>query len=444
MPKIELTIQTDYLPDWGAYEGIRELLQNGKDAETEHGARFVVDHVPTSHLSKVGTLRITTEGTTLAHENLLLGNSSKADRADLIGKFGEGLKLGVLALVRAGHPVKIRSGGETWIPEISRSARFNADVLQFDIRKGNKFSDRVRIEIGGIPESEWLEMREHFLFLIPEDEQDRVETHFSGALLKGPRFVGRIYVKGIFVQTKGDLKYGYDFRDADVDRDRRMISSWDLNYRMSQIQQAAAATQGSHAFFKLLASDAADVEGFSQYSGISESLSQEVAECFQKEHGADAIPVENLEQSKEIAHLGKEGIVVPRPLREVLRKAMGDLDSVKQSLKEETIRSYSWGELDPSEQGNLESAISVLQFARPEVSLNTIDIVDFRSDSLQGMHKDGRELLSRKVLSDRAVTLKVMVHEFCHDSGSDGEKSHVAEIEKTWSTIVEALRTIIE
>jgi hypothetical protein len=40
--KTELTIKTDYLPNWGAFEGVRELLQNGKDAETEFHAKLEV------------------------------------------------------------------------------------------------------------------------------------------------------------------------------------------------------------------------------------------------------------------------------------------------------------------------------------------------------------------------------------------------------------------
>jgi len=63
-----------------------------------------------------GVLRIENEGAHLSREALLFGTTSKMGRADLIGKFGEGLKLGVLALVRAGRPVTIRSGSEVWNP----------------------------------------------------------------------------------------------------------------------------------------------------------------------------------------------------------------------------------------------------------------------------------------------------------------------------------------
>src|ERR1700722_2115045 len=92
--KLELSIKTNYLPSWGAYEGIRELVQNGADARVELGASFEARH------RKPDTLVLENEGATLPHEALLFGHTSKAGRSDLIGKFGEGLKLGVLALVR--------------------------------------------------------------------------------------------------------------------------------------------------------------------------------------------------------------------------------------------------------------------------------------------------------------------------------------------------------
>lgn len=136
--KIELSIKTDYLPKWGVFEGIRELIQNGRDAEIEFNAPLTVRHHD-------NTLVIETTGKTLPHEALLFGFTTKTDKGELIGKFGEGLKLGVLALVRAGYETKIRSGSEIWTPRIERSERFDADVLVFHIEKGRKEKDRIQV-----------------------------------------------------------------------------------------------------------------------------------------------------------------------------------------------------------------------------------------------------------------------------------------------------------
>ena len=120
--KIPLSIEADYLPEWGAWEGIRELVQNGKDAEVQLDAPLKVTH-------KNQTLVIENEGASMERRALLFGSTTKTGRDDLIGKFGEGLKLGMLALVRAGRPVKIRVGGEVWIPTIEKSNGCNANGL---------------------------------------------------------------------------------------------------------------------------------------------------------------------------------------------------------------------------------------------------------------------------------------------------------------------------
>ena len=146
MSKLELSINVKYLPAWGAWEGIRELVQNGKDAETEFDAPLKVTHYN-------NTLRIENEGAEITREVLLFGTSSKAGRSDMIGKFGEGLKLGTLALVRGGHEVKIRTGGEVWTAYIARSERYDADVLCFECKGGNEDKKRVRVEIDGVTEN---------------------------------------------------------------------------------------------------------------------------------------------------------------------------------------------------------------------------------------------------------------------------------------------------
>jgi hypothetical protein len=68
-----------------------------------------------------------------------------------------------------------------------------------------------------------------------------------------------------------------------------------------------------------------------------------------------------------------------------------------------------------------------------------VDVADFRDEAIRGMHKDGRELLAKKILADRNLTLRVLVHEVAHRNGGDGEKGHVSNIERIWSGIVAGL-----
>lgn len=286
--KLELTIKTTYLPDWGAYEGMRELLQNGHDAMIEYGATFEV------RLRKdTNTLVIENEGCTLPYEALLMGHTTKLSRGDLIGKFGEGLKLGVLALVRAGHKVKIRSGSEVWVPRIARSEKFDADVLVFDIFKGRKTENRVQIEISGVSVKAWEDLREHFLFLHEAEENAAVST-YSGRLLLDARYKGMIFVKGIFVQH-GGFEYGYDLSDAEVDRDRKMVARFDLTYRMNTIWREAMKRRPDliDGYLGMLDKQAADLAEISAYDAteLPAEVKDAAVALFADRYGKDAVPV---------------------------------------------------------------------------------------------------------------------------------------------------------
>lgn len=431
--RIDLTIKKDYLPNWGLWEGIRELVQNGRDAEMEYGAKLEVDWFN-------GNLRIENDGCTLPRRALLLGETSKADRDDLIGQFGEGLKLGILALVRLGRRVVVRTGGEVWKPSLRHSDEFGAEVLSFQIQGGREAQNRVRVEIECSKE-EWQSVRDRFLFLCRETENDRVETN-HGTLLVAQRFQGRLYVKGIFVSHDTSLNYGYDMFHAKLDRDRKMVDSWDLQRDTACILGSSVAQRPDllDPLFKLLEKSANDVRGINQYSTdyIPNSVSEQITAKFTARYGEDAVPVENLAESKDIEHLGKKGVVLPAGLRVLVSKNIGSLEEVKRRLSEEVKKTCSWSDLSQAEQKNLERAVELVGVVSA-CTINDVDVVDFRSSSLLGQHKNGRYLLARKILADRSSSLETLVHEVAHNSGADGDKGHVAEIERMWAGIVEHL-----
>jgi len=434
--RIELTIKTSYLPEWGVWEGIRELVQNGKDAETEFGAALTV-----RHRSESNTLVIENEGTTLPHEALLLGFTSKVGRGDMIGKFGEGLKLGILALVRKGVKVKIRSGSEVWVPGIVRSEKFDAEVLAFVIHKGREDKQRVSIEIGGIDKECWGLLQGKFLFLNPPAGYERVDT-YHGSILQGSDYVGKLFVRGILVQQNAPYQYGYDMRDVDVDRDRKMIDPASLRWRLASIWRDALGARPDLVpeFLRLLDAQAQDLEGLDSYAAkqLPEGIRSGVAARFREQHGEHAIPVTNLAESAEVAHLGANGVVCPPTLRAILEAEIGNVADNKAKLSNMPSTNYSWSDLSASERMNLESAIALVN-AQAQVSLADVDVCDFRDEGLEGLF-NGRVLLGRKILGDGAKVLEVLVHEVAHRKGSDGEKSHVMEIERIWSGIVAAMR----
>jgi hypothetical protein len=445
MSKFELSINVKYLPEWGVWEGIRELIQNGKDAETEHNAPLTVDW-------KGGTLRIENEGAILTREALLFGTTSKGGRADLIGKFGEGLKLGMLALVRAGRAIKVRSGGEVWVPTIVRSERYNADVLVVDIKEGNKDEKRVRVEISGVVESEWLDLRSRFTFLADKRHsvKDVVSTS-SGSLLLHERHKGKVYVKGIFVMNEPALRYGYDIQEAELDRDRKMINSRELYSTIARIWNNAVRSRPDlfDPYFEMISAqgdEGADVKEVDYWTSPDNEVMDQIAARFKERFGKDAFPVISTDESEEMEHLGKRGVIVPKGLQSLLRNTVGDIDDVKRKLAKEIVKIYAIGELSLPQRKIYDKAMRLMTYAfetTMDALKERVDIVDFRDKGLNGLHNSskGRIAISRKVLNQGIdATLEVLVHEFAHDQGADGHKSHVVTIERFWRNIVLQLR----
>ncbi len=441
MQTVELTIDSSYLSGnsgWNAAAGIREILQNARDAEIEHRAKLSV-----SYDAKTRVLRIENRGVTLPRETLLIGCTSKRDRDDLAGQYGEGYKMGTLVLLRAGHTVKFRTGTETWTPAIRSSKAFGGrEVLVFDIEGGRTDKQIVRVDIGNVDPEEWAATRENFLFLYNR-EIPSVETA-HGTILTSDKFKGRVYVKGILVTTRHDLAYGYNLTNANLDRDRRILDSYDLESALRNIWLTAVESRPDMTadFAKLLEKRSAkDLAGMTNWYSdrVPAAAANAVAALFVERYGADAIPVANMAESKDVEHLGVRGVVVPAPLQAVLARKMGDLASVQERLRNEVTESYSWSDLDAAERQNLDEAIVLVNGHAP-VTLDEVDIVAFRSKSLQGQFAKGRVLIAKKLLADRRETLATLVHEVAHKNGGDGDKNHVAEIERIWSGIVDGLR----
>jgi hypothetical protein len=427
MARIELTIDTNYRPTWGTWEGVRELVQNARDSEIQNGAKMTVDYVN-------GTLRIENEGAALTRENLLLGQTSKADDHRTAGHFGEGMKIGILALLRQGLTVRIRTGSEVWTPSIVRSEKFSADVLAFEIIGGREDKRRVRIEVGGgqFPSDTWEEMKEKFLFLGRTTKNDRVQTD-RGTLLIAPRFQGKVFVKGIFVSHKPELLYGYDFVDVATDIDRKMIDSYDLEAATRRLLCDAVAAQPT-----LLAgvvdsildgSDKLGVDSWSAYQ-LGASITDAVVASFHAVHGPDAVAVSNTGESQAVAALGKRGIVVAGSALAIVQKTVGTVDQLKAKLKDEVVRTYGWHELTTSEQDAL---VTGLAYAGREDQMENISVVAFRDQGIVGLSGSPVKI-ARKALDSAEHALEVLIHEFAHnDTGApDCDVRHVKAIEAGW------------
>lgn len=265
-------ISSNYVSSWELKEGVREIVQNLMDAVTLHAGSFgghkedIAIQVKTSRIPNqnfreyefvfqnkviglieynhiIRTLRCSNPGT-IPIESLLMGGTEKNNMQSLevIGRFGEGMKLAALALLRKNKTFLIRTGGQVWTFFLKEDPTFKKECLHFSIVPEESVEDSkiltTMVEIGNLSTEEWNQNIKHFLDLTDDtvlSVPSRGKT--KGAVLLGTKLHGRLFVKGIHVQDlMNELKYGYNIIDIDLDRDRRCIPDvWNRYRRTSEL-----------------------------------------------------------------------------------------------------------------------------------------------------------------------------------------------------------------
>ena len=440
MPKYELSIKATYLPGWGIYEGARELVQNARDAEVQYDAPMTITFAKRKRDGReTGAVVITNTGTVLPKEALLIGHTSKSGDQRLIGKFGEGLKFGVLALLRCGVEIKIRNGSEVWIPSIQHSEKFNAEVLVFNVTTGHKEENRVQFEIVGVDEEDWKHISERLLFIGEYPEAIKVP---GGHVLISPKYKGQIFVKGMFVSNTKSF-FGYDFEDADIDRDRRMVS--DLSDKTSHLL-AGAVNEGhlAHQVFTLMQDGAEEVNYLSNWR-LNESGRKAIAGEFAR-HNPGVIPVEYDSQVKELESYGKKGRQVPWGMRTILEAELGTAANTLVELRRSDKVVYGLHELEQDELDNLKKIVSMTgraceKLAEVVVPLDKVLVVDFHLANRLGSYdpNNGNIRIARSILKSKGQALYTFVHEVAHTHGGDGVRSHEEAIGSIMEKVLDEL-----
>jgi hypothetical protein len=419
---LELTINTDYVRSWEVWEGVRELIQNAKDAD-DMGYPMTVDHVTNTQQPM---LRIVTDGTTLDRSHLLLGTTTKAGRADQRGEFGEGLKLAMLVLTRLGYTVRCRTGEEQWIPKLDHSEAFDSPLLKVDCSPVT-YRNKIQIDVIGIDAEAWESVRERCLFLA--DKRKKLECIDLGddQILTGDDSIGLLYVKGIFVcKLPGRHFYGYNLWNVQVDRDRRIADPWDLKYEISRVLNEASSKDKIEIsdMYQMLMED-----GFEESAAVatgyrSGDLASQLAEHFEQKHGDNAVVVKDTAESADAAHHGMKGVVVGRNLQQTIERVRGDYESRKRDRATDHKDTFSFEDLTEAEAEGLCWGLDMVEKTSEKADL---DVVDFHGANILASYQGGEHpkvRIARKILTNRRQLLIAIVHELAHAYGGDGSVEH--------------------
>ena len=436
--QIELPITSDYVSDWGPWEGVRELVQNAIDEQDLNGHQMSVTH-------DGEWLRVRSVGADMNRAALLLGKTTKKDVDKARGQFGEGLDLSFLALVRAGLDVECRTQTEKWVPRLAESLEYAGEtVLVVGTRRQPTQVSWVEVSVR-LPAEDWATMKPRFLFLDPPPEGEYVKTHY-GTILLEERRKHMVFVKGIFVAMNDKVTYGYDMENVKLDRDRRVVDTFDLSWNASQMYQEAVGRSPEMAerTYRMLKDGCEDV----RYLGsmyVSQKVRQKIVAAFEQEHGKNAMAVDSIAQSREMAHAGYKGVVVEKPLRELIEQEKGTAIEAKIKKGRDVMAQHSWDDLIEDEQEILTRACETVDAAVARLIgskerkplMERLEVVTFNDSDVQGTAKNQQVRIDRIYLLDFRMTLTILVHAEAHavSYSGDFEKGHFDTTEEIWSYI---------
>lgn len=306
MSKIELTIAPDYVPTWTIVDAIRELFQNALDQETQHPA----NKASWSYDAMNDTLTICNKTSKLTAGSLLLGKTTKEGDKNTIGQFGEGYKIATLVLLRNNKQVTFYNYGarEIWRPRFVKSRRFGTDILTFFIETPKIWesvpSADLTIEVKGITADEYYKQIVPSNLHLRHDYEVLYETKYGNVI----NLPGKVFVNGLFVRDYELYKYGYNFKPEHIrlDRDRKMVSDFDLRWMASKMWSDCA--DQDHVM-KMIVDDEADV-AYLPNTAVGYEWNDAALDHFRNEHGPKALPVKDQDDLSRVP-AGYHGVIVP-------------------------------------------------------------------------------------------------------------------------------------
>ena len=454
MAVLELPIKETYVPKWGGWECVREIMQNGLD-EHDNGHELTVEH-------KKGWLTVSNLGSDMDLKALLIGHTTKAEDGRARGQYGEGLDLSFLAGIRAGHKIEVETQREIWRPSIDFSKQYGENVLVVRTRKKRVRGSGVSVRMT-LSDSDWEGFSRLFLSLRDFGSEDVIKTEHGDIILDADS-VGMLYVKGIFVQRRSDIRHGYNFHRVDLDRDRRMVQDFDLKWQIAQMYSEAARSCPERVVqrvYRMMKDGAEDVRGFGDYN-TSPEIREAMAEQFLTDFGDESVPVGSIGESKDVEHYGCRGVVVNDTLKKMLASSkVATPDEIKRKIGEKPVKEYSWGDLSGEEQANMnlacediDNALSMVRgdedlcrqlgvsrgFAGNDIAvLDMVGVVDFHDEHILGRaNMDDRVVkLSRSVVGNRSRLIRVLIHELGHicSLSSDGAAMQTHAVEELWEVV---------
>ena len=338
--------------------------------------------------------------TELMRKVLLLGFSKKSSSKEVIGQFGEGLKVGALALVREGRVVSMETSRDRWRFGLSYDDTFKEEVLTVFVNDRRKASDDDDddsdgdvVALGHLGQKDtcvtvfpfclkdWKFYLKRFLFLCPPSDCVKSEI---GTLLIDDHYKGQLYVKGVWVSdlSKDGLASGVDFAHLKIDRDRRaVVHLSDIDHQVSSMWVHAIEQRPDlipYYYSLLEKNNTSDVRHANFY--LTDESAFLVAQQFFAIHGRMSYAVSNTVSTELLDEIKREIhqklVLCNEALTNILYKsgALEPLDSILSRASAKKTALVPYADLTQDEVYILKHVEKLVQICCPELSMVAMDV----------------------------------------------------------------------
>jgi len=379
-------ISTGYRANWGDWESVREIYQNAVDT----GEKVKV----TTGANSI-TIRDYGEGFGL--RNLIIGESSK-DGVTSVGKFGEGLKFALLALVRSGKTVEISTGDLRIIPRLEDTFGANTLAIDYGPLPGTSIQG-TKVKITGLTET----FPERFL------PPNRVLNFQDRVLADKP---GQLFIKGIYVKN---IESGYGY-NLNMERENPMtgdVDQYNVNRRIAEIMRNTNDRDYVRYIVGIVDRGESSKVELQWSTYINGDMKHPVIwrEEVESRFGKNVCRETGSRESSLAQYYGYRTVRGEYPiLHSILQE---DQVVIQKHTRKETRLSRD--SVSPEARANLDQARDLITRAHPEHNKPEVWIVRFEDSDTLGVCSGGRIKISANVLeSGFRKTLATLIHEYAH------------------------------
>ena len=416
--------------EWGTWESIRDLVQNSLD-ETE-----------SFRIERVGNdLIVRDNGTGLAIRDLLLG-AKKPKEPYCRGKFGEGLKVAALSLLRLGYGVEVETVGKSIIfcmyEQVVDNEKASTLAALWKNSEINQILGGTSVIIRDYPdvEDDYLDRFTHTANLevlhktkatIKEPSQ-RYNYIFKAAKGQGQIFCRNIYLQDI------DGCFSYDLWDFELSPDRHAPRyNFQLWENISKLWQTVSDENSMVRFLKAIRDNEAKylkteislhAESYEMtpdgvpYKRLMEVNSGKWNRAFIKAYGDDAV-IKTGEHDNLVSHIGYRAVELPSGIMSGLRDVVRTSESVIKKATDDVteIETINDSQLDPKHLLLINAARELVDFSPRQISgvfAANIPLTDGLI-TLGTYHRPTNQiLLSISALNSWSNMVELLVHETAH------------------------------